>query len=51
MAEISGKRKASDMNGSSNGNEHDEPVIKVKKTNDNRRRSSFIKGKFHNFII
>lgn len=44
MAEISGKRKARDMNGSNSG-DHDEPVIKAKKTNDQRRRSSFVRGK------
>lgn len=44
MAEISGKRKARDMNGS-NASDHDEPLIKVKKTNDHRRRSSFIRGR------
>ncbi|XP_031638314.1 regulator of chromosome condensation-like [Contarinia nasturtii] len=44
MAEVSSKRKASDMNGS-NGDERDEPIIKSKKTNDHRRRSSFIKDR------
>lgn len=44
MAEISGKRKARDMNGS-NASDHDEPNIKAKKTNELRRRSSFVRGK------
>lgn len=45
MAEISGKRKAREMN-DSNASEHDEPELKAKKTNDHRRRSSFARGKF-----
>lgn len=45
MAEIAGKRKARDMNGS-NASDHDEPDIKAKKTNELRRRSSFARGKF-----
>lgn len=49
MAEISGKRKARDMNGS-NASDHDEPDIKAKKTNELRRRSSFVRGKFSNFF-
>lgn len=39
------KRKASEMNGS-NASDYDEPDFKAKKTNENRRRSSFIRGKF-----
>lgn len=49
MAEISGKRKASDMNGS-NASDHDEPFIKARKTNEYRRRSSFVRGKIANPI-
>ena len=40
------KRKASEMNGS-NAEDYDEPEFKAKKTNENRRRSSFIRGNFH----
>lgn len=43
MAEVSGKRKAREMNGS-NERLSDEQDLKVKKTNDGRRRSSFIRG-------
>lgn len=34
------KRKASDMDAS----DYEEPEVKAKKTNENRRRSSFIRG-------
>lgn len=45
MAEITGKRKARDMN-NSNSSDYDEPDQKLKKSNENnRRRSSFIRGK------
>lgn len=44
MAEVSGKRKAREMNGSSEF-DHEEPIVKAKKTNDLRRRSSVIRGK------
>lgn len=37
------KRKASDMDGS-NASDYDEPDVKAKKTNENRRRSSFVRG-------
>lgn len=47
MAEISGKRKARQMD-DSHANEHDEPEIKAKKTNEHRRRSSFIRGNLKN---
>lgn len=50
MAEILGKRKAIDMNGHS-GKNNVEPDFKVKKGNDGvKRRSSFIRGKFFEFI-
>lgn len=49
MAEISMKRKARDMNGS-NASDYDEPFIKATKTNENRRRSSFVRGKFNSLI-
>lgn len=49
MAEISMKRKARDMNGS-NASDYDEPFIKATKTNENRRRSSFVRGKFNTSI-
>lgn len=43
MAEVQGKRKARDMNGSY-GSDIEEPEIKAKKTSAIRRRSSFIRG-------
>lgn len=49
MAAISGKRKARDMNGS-NASDHDEPFVKASKTNEHRRRSSFIRGKSVSYI-
>lgn len=47
MAEISGKRKARQMD-DSHTSEHEEPEIKAKKTNEHRRRSSFIRGNLKN---
>lgn len=44
MAEHTGKRKARDMNGSVGSDDHYEPEIKARRTNDNRRRSSFVRG-------
>lgn len=43
MAENNGKRKARDMNGSIGSDDY-EPEIKARRTNDNRRRSSFVRG-------
>lgn len=43
MSTMSLKRKASDMNGS-NASDYDEPDFKAKKTNEKRRRSSFVRG-------
>lgn len=40
------KRKASDMMNGSNASDYDEPDFKAKKTNENRRRSSFLRGTF-----
>lgn len=39
------KRKAHEMNGS-NASDYDEPDFKAKKTNGNRRRSSFLRGNY-----
>lgn len=47
MAEISMKRTARDMNGS---DDYDEPITKAIKTNENRRRSSFIRGNYEKFF-
>lgn len=43
MSEMGIKRKATEMNGS-NASDYDEPDFKAKKTNQNRRRSSFVRG-------
>lgn len=44
------KRKASEMNGS-NASDYDEPDFKAKKTNANRRRSSFVRGNYEDIHL
>lgn len=46
MSKMGIKRKAHEMNGN-NTSDFDEPDLKAKKTNEHRRRSSFIRGKGH----